>query len=543
MTPTNIAIPPAIPIPLQPIHSRQNLARGEPRPLSGPTSPGSSPLTPKSGFFHFDVDERQYFSGGRGVAADEAQIGAAGTPGTGTGASSGVVSRAQSMSRLLSDVGVGRAGEVLASDLPPTDRGKGAYLFLIAAMLTELSFFGVAFSFGTFLSFHQNVPSSPFHNVSASALSATGSVLTGLAYAMPWFLRSLLLAKPHWSRPALLAAIILNFVSVMGASGLPANSAVGLIVLQGIFPGIAGGAAFTPCIVWLPEWFDARRGMATGLVYLGASIGGTIFPLAFYELLQKVGFRNTLRIQAVIQLAAGAVIYAFLRPRIPIRAPTQDERDRKGGLRAFLPSTPRALLNPLGLSLCLGHMFQTSAWAAVSLYISTLCGDIGLSESVSNGVLAAFNASALVGLFGAGILADKIPFETLMIFSAGGCAIFAYLLLGFADSLGVVMAFVLLFGVTGSGFATAVTPASRILCATAGSPADFSLIALSLILARGVGVTIGPLIASALYRPDLAGDRALWGGHGLRDLVLFVGSSMLSVAAIAGTTIWLRSKR
>ncbi|KAE8214288.1 hypothetical protein CF327_g2293 [Tilletia walkeri] len=543
MTLNNMATPPTIPIPLEPIHSRQNLARAEPRPLSGPTPPGSSPLTPKAGFFHFDLDERQYASARRGEAADEAQIGAAGTPGTGTGASSGVVSRAQSMSRLLFDVGVGRAGELLASDLPPMDRGKGAYLFLFAAMLTELSFFGVAYSFGTFLSYHQNDPSSPFHHVSASAISATGSVLTGLAFGMPWLFSSLLTAKPHWNRPALLAAIIVNFVSVMAASGLPANSAVGLMFLQGIFPGIASGVAYTPGMFWLPEWFDARRGMATGVFYLGASIGGTIFPLAYNELLQKVGFRNTLRVQAVIQLAAGAVIYAFLRPRIPIRAPTQDERDRKGGLRAFLPSTPRALLNPLGLSLCLGHMFQTSAWSAVSLYISTLCGDIGLSESVSNGVLAAFNASGLVGLFGAGILADKIPFETLMILSAGGCAIFAYLLLGFANSLGVVMAFVLLFGVTGSGFSTAVTPASRILCATAGSPADLTHIALSLVLARGVGVTIGPLIASALHRPDLAGDRALWGGHGLRDLVLFVGSSMLGVAGIAGTSRWLRSKR
>ncbi|KAE8218922.1 hypothetical protein CF319_g7290 [Tilletia indica] len=543
MTLNNIAIPPAIPIPLEPIHSRQNLARGEPRPLGGPTPPGSSPLTPKSGFFHLDVDEREYFPGGRGVAADQAQVGSAATPGTGTGDTSGVVSRAQSMSRLISDVGVGRAGELLASDLPPMDRGKGAYLFLLAACLIELSFLGVAFCFGTFLSYHQNDPSSPFHHVSASALSATGSALTGLAYVMPWLLSSLLIAKPHWNRPALLAAIILNFVSVMGASALPANSAVGLMFLQGIFPGIASGIAYTPCMIWLPEWFDVRRGMATGLFYLGASIGGTIFPLAFYELLQKVGFRNTLRVQAAIQLAVGVVIYAFLRPRIPIRAPTQDDRDRKGGLRAFLPGTPRALFNLLGLSLCLGHMFQTSAWSAVSLYISTLCGDIGLSESVSNGVLAAFNASGLVGLFGAGYLADKIPFETLMMLSAGGCAIFAYLLLGFANSLGVVMAFVLLFGLTGSGFSTAVTPASRILCATAGSPADLTHIALSLVLARGVGVTIGPLIASALYRPDLAGDRALWGGHGLRDLVLFVGSSMLSVAGIAGTTIWLRSKR
>ncbi|KAK0548472.1 hypothetical protein OC844_007024 [Tilletia horrida] len=529
-------------IPLQPVHSRSQVTRSDsknkgftlpshpitPGPQTNATVPIRSPdpKTPQSEF-NFDVDERGLSSSG-GMP----------TPDTG-------LSRAASMRGLLDGSDdYGAAGEILASDLPPTDRGKGAYSFLFAAMLTECAFFGTAFSFGTFLSFHQNDASSPFHLTSASAISATGSVLTGLAYAMPWFLRSLLLAKPHWTRPALLAALVLNVVSVLGASFLPANSALGLIFLQGLLPGIAGGTAFTPCMLFLPEWFDARRGMATGIVYLGATIGGTIFPLAFNALLQSVGFRWTLRVQAAIQLATSIVIYLFLRPRIPVRAPTKDERDRKGDWRVYLPGTPRALLNnPLGLCLCFVHMCQTSAWAAVSLFISTLCGDIGLSESVSNGVLAAFNASALVGLFGAGILADKIPFETIMIVSAGSCAIFAYLLLGFANSLGVVLSFVLLFGVTGSGFATAVTPASRFLSAAAGSPADFSLIALSLILARGVGVTVGPLIASALYRPDLAGDRALWGGHGLRDLVLFVGSSMLAVAGIAAGTVRMRSKQ
>ncbi|KAL9938779.1 hypothetical protein V8E36_002498 [Tilletia maclaganii] len=510
-------------IPLHPVHSRSQLSRSDSHPY------------PES--FHVQADDgrispsfsRPRPSPGTPAIDEERQLS--------TPATSAPASRTQSLRALISSGADAQAeGEILASDLPPVDTGKGAYMFLLAAMHTELGFLGVAYSFGTMLSFHQNVASSPFHNTSTSAISATGAILTGLGFGMPWFLRSVFVAKPHWIRPALLAALILNVVSVLAASLLPANSAWGLIILQGLLPGIAGGTAFTPCMLWLPQWFDARRGMATGVVYLGASIGGTCFPVLWDKLLHTVGFRWTLRVQAAIQLAISVVIYAFLRPRIPIRAPTGEERDkRSGGLRAYLPSTPRALLNPLGLSL-------TAGWAAVSLYISSLCGSIGLSDSVSNGVLAAFNASALFGLLGAGLLADKIPFETLMILSAGSCAIFAYLLLGFANSLGVVMAFVLLFGVTGSGFATAVTPASRSVSVAAGNPADFSLIALSLILARGIGVTVGPMIASALYRPDLAGDRALWGGHGLRDLVLFVGSSMMGVAGVAGASLWFKRK-
>ncbi|CAD6892498.1 unnamed protein product [Tilletia controversa] len=508
------AVLPVIPIPLEPVHSRQSpTALTEPGQLGAPYLPDPTAInTGTTGYFHFDINERPISSASGGQVTPAA------------GPESGPVSRSQSMNRLLSEAGVGTAGEILASNLPPTDQGKGAYLFLLAAMLTEFSFFGVPFSFGTYLSYHQNNVSSPFHNVSASSISATGAALTALDYVMPWLLCSLFLLKPHFIRPALLTAVILNFVSVMAASVVPANSGVGLFILQGMLPGISGGIAFTPVIMWLPEWFDARRGMATGVAYLGGSVGGILFPLAFNQSLQTVGFRWTLRVQAMIQLVVGVAILASLRPRIPIRAPTQDDRDRRGGLRAYLPGTPRALLSPIGLCVALGHIFQTSAWTAVSLFISTLCTDIGLSESVSSGVLAAFNASGLFGLLFAGILADMIPFETLMILSAGGCAVFAYLLLGFANSLGVVMAFVLLFGVTGAGFSTAVTPASRALCATTNSPADFSLIALNLVLARGIGVTIGPLIASALYRPDRASDHALWGGHGLRDLVLSSGA-------------------
>ncbi|KAK0554202.1 hypothetical protein OC845_000821, partial [Tilletia horrida] len=455
---------------------------------------------------------------------------------------SGLSSTTSSKRDLLSSSDIANGVEVLASDLPPTDRGRGAYLFLLAAAATECSFFGVCYTYGTFLAFHQSTASSPFHQTSAAALSATGALLTGFGFVMPWTIRSIFITKPHWARPALIGSVALNCVSVLAASFLPANSAAGLIFLQGVFPGIATGVAFTPCMLYLPEWFVARRGTATGIVYLGANLGSTVFPLIFNETLSRIGFRHSLRVQALIQLVMGIFVCTFTRPRIPVRKPSPGLSDRREGLRAFLPGAPRALLNPLGLILCAVFIWQNAAWSAVSLYISTLCGDIGLSETISNAVLAAFNAASLFGLLLGGMLADKIPFEALMILSAMGCCIWAYLLLGFANSLGLVLAFVLLFGLTGSGFATAVTPASKMISSRSGAPADFSLIALSFIFVRGVGVTIGPLIASAVYRPGLASDHALWGGHGLQGIVIFVGSTMFGVAGVVVSTFFLKMK-
>ena len=39
-----------------------------------------------------------------------------------------------------------------------------------------------------------------------------------------------------------------------------------LIILQGVLYGIGAGATYAPVMLWLCEWWSARRGLACGLI-------------------------------------------------------------------------------------------------------------------------------------------------------------------------------------------------------------------------------------------------------------------------------------
>jgi MCP family monocarboxylic acid transporter-like MFS transporter 10 len=75
------------------------------------------------------------------------------------------------------------------------------------------------------------------------------------------------------------------------------------ILCQGVAVGIAAGTIFGPAISVTSHWFKKKRGLALGVMAVGSSIGGTVFPIAFNRLLPLVGFKWTMRILAFILLA------------------------------------------------------------------------------------------------------------------------------------------------------------------------------------------------------------------------------------------------
>ena len=46
---------------------------------------------------------------------------------------------------------------------------------------------------------------------------------------------------------------------------------------------------FGPSLTVVSHWFNKKRGMALGLLSIGSSVGGTIFPIAARNLIPAVG--------------------------------------------------------------------------------------------------------------------------------------------------------------------------------------------------------------------------------------------------------------
>jgi MFS family permease len=207
-----------------------------------------------------------------------------------------------------------------SAELPPIDGGSAAWFFLAAAFATELLCFGGAFSFSIFQEYLVQSPTSPLHKATNVEISTIGTLLVSFTYFAPALARGLWAHYAHWNRIMGFACVQLAGTSLIIASF--GKSVPYLIVFMGLIPGILFGLTTLNFIIWLPQWFFKRRGLALGVAYAGAGTGGIIFPFIFSTALRDVGFAWTLRIWAGIIMLGGGVTAYNIRPRIAVRRPT-----------------------------------------------------------------------------------------------------------------------------------------------------------------------------------------------------------------------------
>lgn len=423
--------------------------------------------------------------------------------------------------------------------LAPVDYGWQAYTFLAASVVFEMIIWGGSYSFGAFENYFANNPNSKLYGkASKSATSAIGTLMIAGLHFVPLLFRGYFRTYPHLIKTTCQVSIALSSVFLVIASFFEDNVAV-LLVFQGILYGITSGLAFTAVILWLPQWFNKRRGMASGVIYSGSGVGGTIFPVIFGKLLGAIGFSWTLRTIAVFNLIAVSIAGFFLRPRLPVVRPSSSPPARALA-KALAPDGLRAMIGPLSNTLQMIIFCQGAAWLSISLYIASYSSTLGFSDATATGTLSAFNASATLGYLLLGRLIDSASHTKLMAASTGICSLSAFLLLGFSRSLPLLIVFSLIFGSVGGGFTTFLTPVANDLALIHSQ--QTAPIYLALIFVRGIASVVGPLIGSALYSVDES-DFSIYGTKGFRGLVLFVGSGMAAASLLSCVAHHLRRKQ
>jgi len=89
-----------------------------------------------------------------------------------------------------------------------------------------------------------------------------------------------------------------------------------VLLSQGFCVGLGAGCLFVPGIAILPTYFTTRLGLAVGLAAAGSSMGGVIYPIVFYQLIDKIGFGWTVRVLAFIALGTLLVPLTVLKMRV-----------------------------------------------------------------------------------------------------------------------------------------------------------------------------------------------------------------------------------
>ncbi|KAK4107799.1 MFS general substrate transporter [Canariomyces notabilis] len=89
-----------------------------------------------------------------------------------------------------------------------------------------------------------------------------------------------------------------------------------LMVLWGVVMGAGAALCCTVALSVLAHWFERRRGLAAGIVFVGSSVGGAIFPLVLRSTLEGMGWAWSMRILVFIVAALLVVGNVLIRGRI-----------------------------------------------------------------------------------------------------------------------------------------------------------------------------------------------------------------------------------
>jgi MFS family permease len=295
-----------------------------------------------------------------------------------------------------------------------------------------------------------------------------------------------------------------------------------LIGTQGLLFGFGGCFAYAPCLLYIDEWFDKRKGTAYGLMYSAAGFGGVVLPLILETLLNRLGFQTATRVWSGILFGCSAPLAYFIKPRLPFSATKHVE-----------PFNLRHLMTKLFALHSVANLIQATGFFLPGIYLPTYARTIfGASHYLAALTLMLTNISSTMGCVVLGFMTDKLHVTTCIIISAVGTAISLLLIWGLSTSLPVLYVFCILYGLFAGGW-TAVYPGvmKQVTQKRGESHAhlDPVMVIGVLLLERGVGNMISGPLSEALIKGMPWKGQAMGGyGSGYGGLIIYSGITGLA---------------
>ncbi|KAF1969355.1 MFS general substrate transporter [Bimuria novae-zelandiae CBS 107.79] len=412
-------------------------------------------------------------------------------------------------------------GERSPQQLPPVDGGKDAWLFLAASFVVEALVWGFPFSFGVFQDYYST--HEPF--AGSGNVAVIGTCAMGIMYLDLVIVFSLLKMWPSYQRWATTGGLVVMCLA-LALSSL-SNKTSELIVSQGVIYAIGGSFAYSPCIVYMDEWFHKRKGLAYGIMWAGTGLAGVILPLVMEWMLREYGFRTTLRVWAICLFVLTAPLLYFIKPRIPI-APKQQARKIDF---TFLKTSTFGIHQ-----LC--NTIEALGFFLPSIYLPTYARSISASGTLSALTVILFNVASVFGCVAMGSIVDRWHVTTCILISTIGTTLSVFVVWGFSMSLAPLYVFCLIYGFFAGSF-TSTWPGIMRDVTKKKATVDPSIVFACLAAGRGIGnVASGPL-SEVLIRVLPWKGSVEWGyGSGYGTLIVFTGvTATLGGASILGKRV------
>ncbi|POW19485.1 hypothetical protein PSHT_04604 [Puccinia striiformis] len=437
----------------------------------------------------------------------------------------------------------------VAKDVPPVDRGRFAFQYLVAMFTIETIVWGFATSFGVLFNFYQHDPRSPIKPAPNAKLILTlvGTINTGT------------IAGLGIRRRLMFSGLLTCALSIF-------LSSLHILLSQGIGYGIGGCALY-----YAANGLTKRQGFANGLVFTGTGLGGVVFPLILNSLLGRFGAKLALQI---VVSCHGIVFNPHLLSGVlhmpeSLECPSAQDSSVHSVSSLedkTLPSSENLFRN---FYRCLTRMFwiyiflntiQSTAFYLPGLYLPTYIHCLGLGSVTGSALLSILNgknistyrifanqltmvsivsAGTIFAQLAGGVLSDHYSPFLIGVTSnvlGGTCVLIFWGILG-QHGIAWLFVFAAAYGATAGAWTCLYfrvlkhfVPDRELLFSAYGV----------LSMTRGIGNILGGPISSALVSSPLT-DPQQCGGFpkgSFSGLILFTGLVFL-ISGLIGSFLWL----
>ena len=299
-------------------------------------------------------------------------------------------------------------------------------------------------------------------------------------------------------------------IVVCGYLALAHTHAYGQFVLINLGLGL-GFVACTaiPASKVVANWFEARRGMAMGVMLSGASIGGAIFTPVMARVIAGYGWRGAYVVLAVL---IGAItiplLTVFLRSRPDAKAaPASAEREA-------VPTAPialagleirEALVSRSLWLIALAQFITFSLWSGLGQHFVAYLVSIGYTPQFSSQMLGFFYLITTGGTLLSGPISDRITARYAFALTSILSALSMLLMLG-SRQIAALAAYVVVGGMM-CGASGVLIP--LLILEALGMKRYGALMGISGIFGT-LGFAAGPVVTGRIF--DLTGSYAgaLW---------------------------------
>ncbi|KAK6368955.1 hypothetical protein LTR64_007114 [Lithohypha guttulata] len=309
---------------------------------------------------------------------------------------------------------------------PPPNGGLTAWLHVLGGFMLFFNTWGILNTFGIYQTYYE---SGVLFRETSSNISWIGAIQAYMVLFVGF------LSGPIYDRGYFRVLLAVgSFGVVFGHMMLSISNTFWQVLLsQGFCVGIGAGCLFVPCVAILPAYWSTKLGLAVGLAAAGSSMGGVIYPIVFYKLIDQVGFGWSTRVIGFIALITLIIPNVVMKMR-------------------FKPPKARALIDWSAFTdgpyiVCvLGAMVGFIGLYVLFFYISYYGQATGITDAaMSFYIVPILNAASTFGRVLPNALSDKTGPLNLIMPGALIVGILAFCMIA-VNSVGAIVVLAILLG-------------------------------------------------------------------------------------------------